>query len=116
MVAAGAKGYVLKTDAPTNVTKAIRTVAAGGSYFDKVVPGRSYSVAQDGVVVQELSADELAVIKRLADGRTNTQIAADLKLALPVVERRRAAPMKKLNLRNRAELARVAALRHWFTT
>jgi DNA-binding NarL/FixJ family response regulator len=115
MVAAGASGYVLKTGASMNVAKAIRTVAAGGNYFDKTVPCRSSSTSQDEPIVEELSAEELAVIKRLADGRTNVEIAADLELTLPVVESHRAAAMKKLGLRSRAELARVAALRNWLT-
>lgn len=113
MVAAGAKGYVLKTEAPTNVAKAIRAVAAGGSYFDKAVPRRSSAASQDEVAPEKLSADELAVVKRLADGRTNVEIGADLDLALPVVEKHRTAAMKKLRVRSRAELVRVATLRHW---
>ena len=113
MVAAGARGYVLKTDAPGNVAKAIRAVAAGKSYFDKSVQPRSSAATQDDLVVEDLSAGELAVVKRLADGRTNLEIAADLELALPVVEKRRSAAMKKLGLRSRAELVRVANVRHW---
>lgn len=113
MIAAGAKGYVLKTGSPANVLKAIRTVAAGGSYFDKLVPHQSDGPARDEIVAEELSADELAVIKRVADGRTNAEIAADLEFALPIVESYRAAAMKKLGLRSRAELARVAAQRDW---
>jgi DNA-binding NarL/FixJ family response regulator len=49
----------------------------------------------------------MAVMKLLADGQTNAEIAADLELALPVVERHRAAAMKKLGLRSRAELVRL---------
>ncbi|MGB9475813.1 MAG: response regulator transcription factor [Candidatus Udaeobacter sp.] len=113
MVAAGAKGYVLKTDAPMNVAKAIRAVAAGGSYFDNVVSRSAAVTSEDEPVVEELNADELEVIKRVADGRTNVEIGADLELTLPVVERHRTAAMQKLRLRSRAELVRVAAQRHW---
>jgi DNA-binding NarL/FixJ family response regulator len=69
--------------------------------------------AQNETVVDNLSADELAVLKRVANGQTNDEIAADLDVTLPVVERRRTAAMKKLNVRSHAELARVAALRQW---
>ena len=113
MIAAGAKGYVLKTGAPTKVAEAIRAVAAGRTYFDKSIPRRSSASAHRQSVRDELSKDEAAVVKRLADGQTNAEIAADLELTLPVVERRRTAAMKKLNVRSRAELARVAALRQW---
>jgi DNA-binding NarL/FixJ family response regulator len=113
MITAGAKGYVLKTGAPTNVAEAIRAVAAGRTYFDENIPRRSSASTQTQPVVDDLSADELAVLKRVANGQTNEEIAADLEVTLPAVERRRTAAMKKLNVRSRAELARVAALRRW---
>ena len=113
MIAAGAKGYVLKTGAPTNVAEAIRAVAAGRTYFDENIPRRSSAPAQNQTVFDDLSVDELAVLKRVANGQTNDEIAAALEVSLPVVERRRSAAMKKLNVRSRAELARVAALRQW---
>jgi DNA-binding NarL/FixJ family response regulator len=113
MIAAGAKGYVSKTGAPTKVAEAIRAVAAGRTYFDKNIPRRSPAPAQNQTVVDDLSVDELAVVKRIANGQTNDEIASDLEVTLPVVERRRTAAMKKLNVRSRAELARVAAQRQW---
>ena len=113
MIAAGAKGYVSKTGAPTKVAEAIRAVAAGRTYFDKNIPRRSSASAHSQSVVDDLSGDELAVLKRIANGQTNDEIASDLEVTLPVVERRRTAAMKKLNVRSRAELARVAALRQW---
>jgi len=113
MIAAGAKGYVLKTEAPVNLAKAIRAVAAGGTFFDKLIARSSSAAAPDELVHEKLNADELAIVKRLADGQTNIQIAADLKLALPVVEKHRNAAMKKLGLRSRVDLVRLAALRKW---
>ena len=113
MIAAGAKGYVSKTGAPTNIAKAIRAVAAGGTYFDANISRRSAAPAQTKTVADDLSADERAVLKRVASGQTNDEIAADLEVPVPVVERRRTAAMKKLNVHSRAELARVAALRQW---
>ena len=113
MIAAGAKGYVSKTAAPTNVAAAIRAVAAGRTYFDENIPRRSSAPAHKQTMMAKLSEDEAAVVKRLADGQTNAEIAAALEVSLPVVEKRRTAAMKKLNVRSRAELARVAALRQW---
>jgi DNA-binding NarL/FixJ family response regulator len=113
MIAAGAKGYVLKTEAPVNLAKAIRAVAAGGTFFDNLIPRSSSATAPDELVHEKLNADVLAIVKRLADGQTNIQIAADLKLALPVVEKHRNAAMKKLGLRSRVDLVRLAALRKW---
>jgi len=113
MIAAGAKGYVLKTGAATHVAEAIRAVAAGRTYFDENIPRRSSAPAHNQPVMDKLSEDEAAVVKRLADGQTNAEIAAALDLSLPVVERHRTAAMKKLKVRSRAELARVAAQRQW---
>jgi DNA-binding NarL/FixJ family response regulator len=113
MIAAGARGYVSKTGAPGNVAEAIRAVNAGKTYFDKNIPRRSSTSTRSQPVTEELSADELAVVKRIADGYTNAEIAADLELALPVVESHRTTAMKKLNVRSRAELARVAVLHQW---
>ena len=113
MIAAGAKGYVSKTGAPTNLAKAIRAVAAGKTYFDENIPRRSSASTQKQTVIDDLSADELAVLKRVANGQANDEIAVDLEVTLLVVEKRRTAAMKKINVRSRAELARVAALCHW---
>jgi DNA-binding NarL/FixJ family response regulator len=113
MIAAGAKGYVSKTGAPSKVAEAIRAVAAGKTYFDENIPRRSSAPAHGQSVMDELSEDEAAVMKRLADGQTNAEIAAAMEVPLRVVERHRTAAMKKLNVRSRAELARVAALRQW---
>jgi DNA-binding NarL/FixJ family response regulator len=113
MIAAGAKGYVLKTGAATHVAEAIRAVAAGGTYFDESIPRQPSASAETQTGADDLSADELAVLKRVANGQTNDEIAADLEVTLPVVKRRKTAAMKKLNVRSRAELARVAALRQW---
>jgi DNA-binding NarL/FixJ family response regulator len=113
MIAAGAKGYVLKTSAATHVAEAIRAVAAGKTYFDENVQRRSSPSARNQPMMEKLSADELAIVKRIADGQTKAEIAADLEISLPVLERHRTAAMKKLNVRSRAELARVAAVRRW---
>ena len=113
MIAAGAKGYVLKTGAATHVAEAIRAVAAGKTYYDETIPRQPSASAETPTMADDLNADEQAVLKRVANGQTNDEIAADLKVPMSVVEKRRTAAMKKLNVRSRAELARVAALRQW---
>jgi DNA-binding NarL/FixJ family response regulator len=116
MIAAGASGYVLKTGRTEKLMQAIRAVAAGDTYFDKAVLRRSSATSQERRGVEQLNAEELAVAKRLADGHTNAEIAADFNLSVPVVEKHRAAVMKKLNVRSRADLVRIAAQRKWLTT
>ena len=113
MIAAGAKGYVLKTGAATHVAAAIRAVVAGKNYFDESIPRQSAVSAKNETVADDLSTEERAVLKAVANGQTNDEIAAELEVPLAVVEKRRTAAMKRLNVRSRAELARVAALRQW---
>lgn len=116
MVAAGARGYVLKTSAPDNLVHAIQIVAAGKTYFDPAVPRRSAAVANHSQPIEKLSADELAVLKRLANGETNNEIATSLGLSVTIVDQRRVAAMKKLGLRTRVELIRLATSRGWLET
>jgi DNA-binding NarL/FixJ family response regulator len=113
MVAAGARGYVLKTGSPEHLIKAIETVATGGIYFDPAVPRQSRSQARSRSVTMKLSAKELEVAKLLASGRTNAEIGAALGLTASELEKHRLAVMKKMGLRSRAELVRVATLRRW---
>ncbi|HEY4271092.1 MAG TPA: response regulator transcription factor [Candidatus Udaeobacter sp.] len=116
MIAAGARGYVSKTGDPTNVARAIRIVAADETYLDQSVFRHSSPTPQDRPVTGELTAVEIDVLKRLANGRTNAEIAADMNLTPSAVQTHRTTGMKKLNLRSRAELTRVAAARQWLDT
>src|SRR5215831_501843 len=63
MIAAGAKGYVSKTGAPTNVADAIRAVAAGKTYFDENIPRQSSASAHTQLAIDELSEAEVEVVK-----------------------------------------------------
>ena len=117
MVVAGARGYVMKTGAPENVINAIRIVSKGGTYFDPAVPRRrKASVARGASATEELTARELAVAKLLSNGLTNAEIALSLDLKIPAVEAHRTAAFKKLGLRSRAGLVRLAAERDWLDT
>jgi DNA-binding NarL/FixJ family response regulator len=117
MVAAGASGYVMKTGAPENVINAIRIVSKSGTYFDPAVPRRQRaSVARGTSATEALTARELAVAKLLSNGLTNAEIAVSLDLKIPAVQGHRTAAFKKLGLRSRAGLVRVAAERHWLDT
>jgi DNA-binding NarL/FixJ family response regulator len=114
MVAAGASGYVIKTGAPENLINAIRIINDGGTYFDPAVPRhRSTATAAPPSAIEELTAGELAVAKLIANGQTNSEIAMSLGLKLKTVDARRITAMKKLGLRSRAGLVRVAAERNW---
>jgi len=114
MIAAGASGYVLKARAAQDVVTAIRLVNEGRTYFDPAVPRRPETKAiQKSSGAGKLTAPELAVAKLLAQGLTIREIASSLGLKKQTVETHRAMAMKKLDVRSRVELVRLAAERDW---
>ena len=115
MIAMGASGYVLKTAAPSVLLDALRVVAGGGTYFDPSVARRDPAAATKASATEELSEEELAVAKLVAEGQTNDEIANALGAPLPVVAKRRSAAMQKLGLRTRAELVQLALRRRWLS-
>ena len=114
MIAAGASGYVLKACAAQDVITAIRLVNDGGTYFDPAIPRRpAAKPIQKSSGAGKLTATELAVAKLLAQGLTIREIASSLGLKKQTVETHRAKAMKKLDVRSRVELVRLAAERDW---
>jgi DNA-binding NarL/FixJ family response regulator len=119
MIAAGARGYVLKAGAIEVLVKAIRLVAGGGTYIDPDLSARAFALPRDleapvaASTLSELATEERAVVKLIAEGQSNAEIATALGFGLATVEARKAAAMQKLGVRNRAELVRVAASQRW---
>ncbi|MBL8825989.1 MAG: response regulator transcription factor [Planctomycetaceae bacterium] len=116
---AGASGYVLKRAGGAELAAAIRAVAAGESYLDpgltsEVIANlfRQPNVPTDGQV-DALSEREATVIRNVARGLTNKEIAAKLDISVKSIETYKARAMEKLSLRSRAELVRFAADRNW---
>jgi DNA-binding NarL/FixJ family response regulator len=113
---AGAAGYVPKSAADTELLSAIRAVAKGDMYIHpsqtKSLLGRMLpeSVASTPSTVGEaaLSDREQEVVKLVALGHTNQQVADQLHLSVKTVETYRARAMQKLGLRSRAALVRYA--------
>ena len=109
--AVGAKGYVLKEAADADVVDAIRQVAAGGSYVHPTLGARM--VAADAAALAAADADPLSerereVLRLLALGHTNQEIAKQLFISVRTAETHRAHIMRKLGLETRAELVRYA--------
>jgi DNA-binding NarL/FixJ family response regulator len=115
---AGATGYVLKRAAPEALISAIRQVAAGSVYLD---PGVSSLLLQNVVGGRErpasvgaaLSEREAAVLRQIAEGYSNKEIAAQLDLSVKTVETYKARGMEKLGISSRVDLVRYAAVRGW---
>jgi two-component system, NarL family, response regulator NreC len=108
---AGASGYVLKEAADAEVVEAIREVAGGGRYVHPALGARL--VTADAEERARADADPLSdrereVLRLLALGHTNQEIAKMLYLSVRTVETHRAHIMQKLRLTTRAELVRYA--------
>jgi two-component system response regulator NreC len=109
--AAGASGYVLKEAADEEVVGAIREVAGGGRYVHPTLGARL--IAADAEERARAEADPLTdrereVLRLLALGHTNQEIAKSLFLSVRTVETHRAHIMQKLRLSTRAELVQYA--------
>ncbi|HUF01877.1 MAG TPA: response regulator transcription factor [Gaiellaceae bacterium] len=108
---AGASGYVLKDAADTEVVGAIRAVAAGERYVHPVLGARLVTAEADERRRAEsdpLSEREREVLRLLALGHTNQEIAAQLYISVRTAETHRAHIMRKLSLSSRAQLVRYA--------
>jgi len=109
--AAGASGYVLKEAADTEVVAAIREVAKGGRYVNPELGARLVSAETEAARRAEenpLSDREREVLRLLALGHTNQEIAKQLYISVRTAETHRAHIMQKLHLSSRAELVRHA--------
>jgi two-component system response regulator NreC len=109
--AAGASGYVLKEAVDAEVVAAVRDVAAGGRYVHPVLGARivtAEAVAQAREEADPLSEREREVLRLLALGHTNQEIAKVLYISVRTAETHRAHIMQKLRFSTRAELVRYA--------
>ena len=104
---AGVRGYVLKEAADSELVQAVRSAAAGETYLQ---PSLGARIAQanadpgDGVLTER----ELQVLKLIALGHTNVEIADRLRIGVRTVEGHRANIQTKLNRQSRAELVAAA--------
>ncbi len=115
VLAAGARGYLLKSDAALQLIPAVTTVARHQPFF----AGRVSEVILEGFLEAErrkagaLSAERLTsrereIIQLLAEGNSNKDVARALELSVKTVETHRAAIMRKLDLHSLADLIRYA--------
>lgn len=119
LLEAGAAGYVLKRAAAEELIRAIRAVAAGGVYLDPALAGKvvgGFVRKPSGKAPQgedKLSDREAEVVRLIAAGHSNKEIAVQLELSVKTVETYKARSLEKLELRSRADLVRYALRRGW---
>jgi two-component system response regulator NreC len=106
---AGARGYVLKHSAGTELVEAIRTAVGGGTYLNPALGARvAAEPPAPAGPPDELTEREVEVLRLIALGHTNNEIAGQLFLSVRTVETHRAHIQQKLGLSTRAELVRYA--------
>jgi DNA-binding NarL/FixJ family response regulator len=119
LLTAGASGYILKHAAADDLIRAIRMVATGGVYLDPALAGHVVAgyvrvpTAASALQGTDLSERETEVVKRIAQGYSNKEIATQLTLSVKTVETYRARAMEKLGLDSRAALVRYALEHGW---
>ena len=120
LIKAGVNGYVLKQSAPTELINAIRTVRAGRSYVDSELTqkllgrytGRTAGPLR-GEGAKDISDRESEVLRFIAWGYSNKEIATRLDLSVKTVEAHKSNAMRKLNMRSRIDIVRYAILQGW---
>jgi two-component system, NarL family, response regulator NreC len=118
LLKAGAAGYVLKRAAAAELVRAIRTVAAGNVYVDPLLAGAILrDSARDGGTpaadAELLSDREEEVLRRLAWGETNREVATLLGVSTKTVETYKSRITAKLGLRSRTDMVRFAIRQGW---
>jgi DNA-binding NarL/FixJ family response regulator len=117
MLDAGAAGYVLKRAVTDELVRAIRTVAAGGSYIDPTLAGSLVSsffnreTAEGRAPSAELSERESQVLRLIAWGYSNKEIGWKLDISSKTVDTYKLRLMEKLDLRSRTDIVRYALRR-----
>ena len=106
-LSAGAVGYVLKEAAESELVEAVRRAAVGDSYLNPRLGGRMAAEPTPGRP-DGLTERELDVLRMIALGHTNAEIADQLHLSVRTVETHRAHIQQKLRLAARSELVRYA--------
>ena len=108
----GAMGYVTKRSAPEELVEAIRKVHAGGRFLSDIAAESLAERIAKGTrqlsALDSLSNREIQVLRCLALGQTNREIAEAYGLSVKTVDTYRSRLLNKLNLRNNADLSRFA--------
>jgi DNA-binding NarL/FixJ family response regulator len=119
LLRAGASGYVLKQSPPAELLHAIRAVAAGGKYLDPAVAGKllgSYAGRSASLRIDaqgSLSDREAEVLRLIAWGHSNKEIAARMEISVKTVEAHKSNAMKRLDMHSRIDIVRFALLQGW---
>ena len=114
---AGASGYVVKRSAAEELIQALHAVAAEGVYLDPIVVARLVAASNPPPLAkpsgETLSERETEVLRLIALGYANKEIAAQFDLSVKTVETFKTRSMEKLGLRSRVDIVRHAMDKGW---
>ena len=119
LLRAGVSGYVLKQSPSTELLHAIRAIAAGGQDLDSSLTNRvvgsfvENSGGRSTAPQREPSERESEVLRLIAWGHSNKEIADRLDLSVKTVEVHKANAMRKLGMKSRIDIVQYAMLRGW---
>jgi DNA-binding NarL/FixJ family response regulator len=121
LLQAGASGYLSKRAAAGELVRAIQAVAAGGTWVDPLLAGTLLGGSSEGPGArgaadpQRLSEREADVLRRIAWGASNKEIAGELGISTKTVETYKARIADKLGLRSRTDIVRYAVQHGWLS-
>ncbi len=120
LLQAGVSGYVLKQSTSTELIRAIHAIAAGGNYLDPAIAGKvfaGYAGEQTKLRGEirggQLTARESEVLRHIALGYSNKEIAEKMDISVKTAEAHKANCLKKLNMKSRKEIISYAILQGW---
>ena len=119
LLQAGASGYVLKQSKSEELVRAILAVAAGQTYLDPAITERAVTQLREsgqvarGVPNANLTAREADVLRLIALGYVNKEVAARLNLSIKTVEAHKSNAMNKMGMKSRVDIVRYAILQDW---
>ena len=120
LLQAGVSGYVLKQSAATELIVALRAVASGNIYLDPKITGKVLkSYAQKGNKLRgensggQLTGRESEVLRHIALGYSNKEIAEKMGISVKTVEAHKANSLKKLNMESRKDIVSYAITKGW---
>ena len=119
LLQAGAGGYVLKQSKSEELIRAILAVAAGQTYLDPAITERAVTQLREsgqvarGVPNANLTAREADVLRLIALGYVNKEVAARLNLSIKTVEAHKSNAMNKMGMKSRVDIVRYAMLQDW---
>ena len=119
LLQAGANGYVLKQSKSAELLRAIRAVVAGQTYLDPAITEKALTQIRGGRTARgaapdvNLSEREAEVLRLIAWGYINKEVAARLSLSVKTVEFHKANGMRKMGMKSRVDIVRYAMLQGW---